>query len=725
MADDIDQLLSARASADDGDIDALLAARASDAAPTVGQKEDPLSPARRQEFEQYKNRDRSLPWYSRAATGFNDIQVGAGQLMQHIVPDAALNAGRKVTDPILNAALGGDVDTSNTSAADFDAMVRRREAGYQGKREAAGQEGLDWWRIGGTVANPLAWLAPEGAAGGVGAAIANGAKAGLFQSLMQPVTADGNFLLNKGVQEAVGAAAGGTLGAALYALSPIFRRAGDFLGKAFRGADEAGQAAGAAKVTEDALKAAGADPAKVDPNLYSAIKTEVQDALKAGVTPDPKVMANRADASALPVPVNLTRGQASRDPLQFSWEVNTSKIAGAGEELNQRIAEQNRQLIENLNVLGAKGAPSQFDAAKQIVTHLENLDAGMRSQINDAYAAVRNSAGQSALKDAQAFHEASRGALESGQLTEFVPDVIRKQYNALIQGQLPLTVDIAQTLDKVWGAAQRGAKDDNERAAIGALRRALDDAPVSDQLGEASMAAYKTAKALAKQRFDLIDGSSAFKAVVDGVEPDKFFQKYIQGANVSELGVLKQIIGPDNVRLLQQTTLGNLKRAALNKASDENGVFSQSAYNRILQDPVQAPRLAELFKDAPETLGHLYRIGRVAENVQAFPKGHGVNTSNTAPTAANIVRDLAKSEGGSLVTNMLPRWLSGLIETGKEGAAKAELSRTVGEALTPGVTALPIKPATPPAEVKRLTDLLVRSGAAGAAAASTRDESSE
>lgn len=732
MADEIDDLLSARASADDGDIDALLAARVGTPDVPAGARENPLSPERMKEFEQYKAQDRSLPWYKLAAMGAVDPILGTGQLLQNIPGvGAALEKGREGIGTIANVV--GEVASGTThvpyehvptTTEDFNAMVRRREQGYQVARENAGQKGLDWWRVGGSVANPVSWLAPESATGGLMAGIAAGAKAGAFQALLQPVTSDGNFILSKGLQAAVGGAVGGTLGGALTALQPVFSRAREVVGKLFGGADDATQAAAATKITDDTLRATGADPAKVDPNLYSAIKQEVGDALKAGVDPDPRVMTNRADAASLPVPINLTRGQATRDPMQYSFEVNTSKLRDAGGSLTERFAEQNRQLIENLNQLGAKNAPSTYDASQKLISHIEQLDAAAKAKVDAAYSAVRDSAGRPAMMSSDAFVARSKELLTGGRpemanlasLADYLPEVVAKQYNDILSGKLPLTVDTAQFLDRAWGGVARGSQDDTVKTAIGALRSALNEAPVSDALGAESMAAYQSAKQLARQRFALIEQNPAYKAVVDGVEPDKFFQKYVQGANVAELGALKQLVGSDNTAMLQQTMLGNLKKAALNRASDENGVFSQSAYNRILQDPVQAPRIAELFKDAPETLGHLYRIGRVAENVQAFPKGHSVNTSNTAPTVANIVRDVAKSEAGASLTRAVPVVGRVLDVMDRRSAAKA-----VDESLAPGVTQAGLKPAAPSGQVKRLSDLLVKAGAVGAAAA-TRDD---
>lgn len=702
MADDLDNLLSAQAGEISGDdVDALLTAHASGNAEPA-----PKAAA---------GAKASLPWYERAAFGAADPIVGAGQLMQNSLPDRVMNVARKSFQSIVDPFVSKDTSQSigePRSTEDINAMVREREGGYQQQRADAGQKGLDWWRVGGNVANPVTWLAPEGSGAGVVSALATGAKQGAFQALMQPVNSTGSFLYDKGMQALVGSATGATLAGSLEALRPAFGQAHKALGKAFGKADEAAQLSGAEKVVDDTLKTAGVDPTKVDPNLYSAMRREVKEALAAGVEPDPAIMTRRADASALPVPIDLTRGQASRDPFQYSWEKNQgSKIAGVGEPLSQRLQAQNRQLIENLNVLGAKNAPSTFDASQAVISHFEGIDAQAKAAINQAYSAVRDSAGRPALMDQAAFQETARNALEHGQLTEFVPETIKKQYNAISTGQVPLTVDTAQTLDKVWSAAQRSTQDGPTKMAIGHLRDALNNAPVKDQLGEQSMQAYKAARAMAKQRFDALDANPAYKAAVDGVEPDKFWQKYVQGANVSELSSLKKMVGPDNTAVLQKTFLGNLKKAALSRASDEDGSFSQAALNKVLHDDVQAPRIRELFAGNDETLSQLYRLGRVAEDIKRFPEGHSVNTSNTAVTAANIIGDTLKSEGGGALVSMIPG--GKLVKhVSDQVRDKAASSQAVNEALTPGVTRGALKKAAPSTQMRKLGELISRGGAA-------------
>lgn len=709
---------------DTGPTDIGAALSSDEASPRRSTYHEPTA-AELKNLSDWNKQSKDLPWYQRAGQGLNDPVIGAGQLMQHVIPDAVLNAGRKLTDPLVNAVMGGaPQDTSNTTSADMDQLVRNREQKYQAERGAAGQEGMDWWRIGGNVANPVTWLAPESgpAAAGIRATMAAGAKMGAFQALLQPVTDSGSFLYDKSLQAAVGGAAGGLLAPALQGLGGAFRYAKEKLAPLFKGADEATQQAGAGKVVDDTLKAAGADPAKVDPNLYGAMKQEVADALKAGVDPEPHIILAKADAASLPVPISYMRSQLTRDPLQWRREMELAKINGAGEPLTQQLATQNRQLIENLNQLGADKAVQPFDASQKIIQHIEGVDAQAKAAVDQAYDAVRDSAGRPALMDHQAFQQAAKDGL-GFELSEFVPATIMKQYNALATGQLPLTVQTAQTLDRVWSAEQRAAQG-SAKLAIGKLRDALNNTPVNDALGQEAMAAYKAARELAAKRFAAIEANPAYKAVVDGVEPDKFFQKYVSGANVSEIASLKGMIGPENTTMLQNTLVGNLKRIALNRASDENGVFSQAAFNRALQDPVQMPRMAELFKDAPETLGQLYRVGRVAENVMKEPKASFTNTSNTAATGHNLIRDLADSKAGKSITGYLmdkitPAPIRVLKDVVNEQKGLQSARGAVDEAMNPGVTSEVLKPRAPSPKLRKLSDLAARTAGGGAAAYAT------
>src|SRR5690606_8001182 len=196
-----------------------------------------------------------------------------------------------------------------------------------------------------------------------------------------------------------------------------------------------------------------------------------------------------------------TRAQLTRDPMQWAWEHRVSGQQGVGEPLAALLSNQNRALIANLNELGAASAPSPFDASQRVIAHIQGIDDKLRNQINEAYAKVRNSAGRSASVSTEGFAQAAKNRLTDGNpelasmtsLADYLPDTIARQYNDIVTGKLPLTVDTIQFLDRAWGGVARGSGDDTTRNAVNKLRSALNDAPIDDAIGKESMEAYKAA----------------------------------------------------------------------------------------------------------------------------------------------------------------------------------------------------------------------------------------
>ena len=122
---------------------------------------------------------------SRAATGFADPIVGAGQI-----------ADRYLVNPIRQAISPG--------ATSMEDVTRERDASYNAP------EGFDAARMAGNVANPLSW--------GGGAGVARAAVAGAAQGGLTPVAADANFAAEKAKQAGLGAAGGAVLTKALSGL---------------------------------------------------------------------------------------------------------------------------------------------------------------------------------------------------------------------------------------------------------------------------------------------------------------------------------------------------------------------------------------------------------------------------------------------------------------------------------------------------------------------------
>ena len=91
--------------------------------------------------------------------GLADAFVGMGRLTQNVLPDAFLNGIRK--------AIGWDP----VSTDQWNQIASKREQQYDQSRAAAGQTGIDWWRLAGGAMNPINYLMPGGAAESVGGRI--------------------------------------------------------------------------------------------------------------------------------------------------------------------------------------------------------------------------------------------------------------------------------------------------------------------------------------------------------------------------------------------------------------------------------------------------------------------------------------------------------------------------------------------------------------------------
>lgn len=141
---------------------------------------------------------------SRVAKGAMDPFTGLAQIVYNAVPESVQRAGTKA-DKWLYENTGGFLGADR----DFNQKVADEEKQYQQARQATGQEGVDWARLGGNVLStaPMAFAGPQMAAASMPARIGVGAVEGGLFGAAQPV-AEGDFWQEKGKQTAAGAGFG-------------------------------------------------------------------------------------------------------------------------------------------------------------------------------------------------------------------------------------------------------------------------------------------------------------------------------------------------------------------------------------------------------------------------------------------------------------------------------------------------------------------------------------
>lgn len=550
-----------------------------------------------------------------------------------------------------------------------EAINNAAEADYRNNWRRGQDTGLDLGRVAGGIAAsaPLAAVIPGAGAATmlprVGAGVAAGAVGGAVQPVDMSGQPDDNFWSQKGVQVAIG---GGIGSLTPFIANGIGRAAENAKGR--MGWRVANEAELSQRVAND-LASRGVDFGKLSEQTQQSLLADARKALMArNVDLNPDALARKADFEALGI--KPTAGQLTRDPMQYQFEMNTRGITGAGEGLSNRFAEQNTGLISALNnsraAAGGQGL-DRFQAGDEALNALRGIDAERRAGVDALYSAAREQAGIHTPLNPATFSNSVNDALDQAMLGDALPAGVRSAMNQIAEGKLPFTIQKAEQVRAAING-QMSAIPSRENAALRIVNNALQDAidregsAVGQQAGEA----FKAARAAAADRFSKIDGSPAMKAAIDGAAPDDFVKRYVVSGKAGDLMALRADLGgkhPSMWNEMKGQVLDWLTEKALNGAADEYGKFSQSAYNKALNQIGNA-KMKILF--TPDEIAHLQRVGRVSAAIQVQPPGAAVNNSGTSQAVANFV---SRAAGLPYLREMVINPAKTFITQGKVNAA--------------------------------------------------------
>lgn len=566
-------------------------------------------------------------------------------------------------------------------------------------------------QIAGLVLSPINKLIPGGAAttlpGGVLAGTAQGAA---LTALTTPVTGEegqGSFLEEKAKQLGLGAIGGGIGGGLGYGLSKVISKGIESIknisGKLISG-DTSQAATDAVDKTVNAL---GVDKANVPQDALEGMKAIVKKGLDSGNKPDPNALERLARAHTLDVPVPMTTGQITRDPLQFALEQNLRGIQGIGEPITQRLQEQNRALIQNLDVMGAKDGPDVITAGKSTLDSLKTIDDNARSMVSQAYDNYRNATGRDL--DISLTGLAQDYAKIKSTFEDKIPSAIKNKFEdlGLIKGTQQKTFSITDAEQLIQDInANYDPKNVAESTALDRLRNsvqnAIEESAGKSAEGTAAAGLAKEARQAAKARFQAIDNTPAYKDAISGIEPDKFIQKRILQGNVGEIKSMVNMLrqnDPEALGTLQNSVMTHIKNQVTNGATDENAIFSQAKMKQFVTDPYTSARLQEVLGGAK--MAKLKQLHQVAEDALYAPKASAVNTSNTAAAAANIVKSTLENAPGNTLFGMIAnsnlpfaKSVAGTLQSKVQGTAisgmvKKAVSQEVGKSNEIAISTLP------------------------------------
>ena len=431
------------------------------------------------------------------------------------------------------------------------------------------------------------------------------------------------------------------------------------------------QNAGAAATTDQAT--VNAMLAKVSPELQNEIRSTPMNQLNM------PALERHVEADTLPVPIRLTRGQATQDVNLLSDEMN---MRGKNPELANRFNEQNGKLIENMNAIRDKAAPDVYgtnhiENAETVINAYKALDDTRTADISAKYKALEDAAGGNFPIDGRQFVANAEVLLNKKLKTDFLPPAIAKQLERYKNGE-KMTFEQFEAMRTNLASEMRKAErsgDGNAKTASSLVRQALEDLPLEGDAANLKPLANE-ARSAAKARFDLLKKDPAYDAAVNDAAPDKFINKYIIGGNKRDLEALTAQLGKGSEG--HQAVSASVVNWLKNKAGviDNNGNFSQAGYNKALQQ--LDPRLLELVDG--ETAQQLRALGNVARHTQAQPRGSYVNQSNTFVAGAKEMAKGGLEKAGNVAGfGVLP-----LGTMTREALASRAAAKQTQESLKPG-----------------------------------------
>jgi hypothetical protein len=431
------------------------------------------------------------------------------------------------------------------------------------------------------------------------------------------------------------------------------------------------QSAGAAATTDQA--AINAILAKVSPELQNEIRSTQINQLNM------PALERHVEADTLPVPVRLTRGQATQDINLLSDEMN---MRGKNPDLANRFNEQNGKLIENMNAIRDKAAPDVYgtnyiENAETVINAYKALDDTRTADISAKYKALRDAAGGDFPIDGKQFATNAEKMLGKDLKTDFLPPAIAKQLERYKNGET-MTFENFEAMRTNLAAEMRKAErsgDGNAKTASSIVRTALEELPLSGE-AEALKPLANEARSAAKARFDMLKKDPAYDAAVNDAVPDKFIAKYIIGGNKRDLEALTAQLGKgsEGHQAVSAAVVNYLKDKA--GVINDNGNFSQAGYNKALKQ--LDPRLLELVDG--ETAQQLRALGNVARYTQAQPRGSYVNQSNTFVAGA---KEMAKG-GLEKAANVAGFGVVPIGTMTREALANRAAAKQTKESLKPG-----------------------------------------
>lgn len=612
-----------------------------------------------------------------AALGLSDAGAGIVQGMAYAAD--GVNKG-------INKVAGTNYKTN--AADEYKSDYKAANANANSMRADAGRTGGDWVRGGTEIA---ATVPAFFAGGGAGQGIKQGAKFAGRQGVIGAGVGAARYADNSGeragnmVGGAIGGAIGGVVGEKVVAPA-IGKTVGAIARKS---ANRSGNTLNAAtKLVDDAIRDTGLT---VDSAARNQLVTQATKNLSKGKEVDAAALARQELLKRFDL--KGTKAQISRDPLEWRTERELAKNNGQLNDLHIDNHEQVRGVWQG--VVDETGARPIDNNARMESTFntFKQADESAQADITAKYNAARELSGNDAQINHLRFIDQTSQELEEQGLGSFLKGDIRGVFKGMFENpDFVLTHGKSEEIVKILNARLKTTTDGNERAALGIVRKNLDNevdrsiVELSGSLGNGASDgglagaknAWGEARGAARARFENIDSNPLLKAVLDDKPVDDMFGKYVLRGKERDLVKLvddlkKAPDGQQNIADLQGAVIEHF----IDKASNaNNGAFSPAMLNSAIKS-FGDNRMKALF--TPQQIARINDVKQVADILLQPPLGSPVNHSNTASALMPILQSIVGFVGRTPVAGNL---LQGGINTAAKKVGDINSAGAAAKALS-------------------------------------------
>jgi hypothetical protein len=375
--------------------------------------------------------------------------------------------------------------------------------------------------------------------------------------------------------------------------------------------------------------------------------------LSVGAAEVPIEQVRLQQAKELPVPIQLTRGQAGKDFEQQRFERETAKDNEVGEPIRKRYAEQNLQLQQNLDAfIDSTGTDLpdtnyMMETGRLVDSAIRTRAAGDKVRIRQAYKDAEKAGEMSSpinLSPLAQYLNENRAGRTSAPIMKTIADELEVQgvgSGRLDDGTLQLGELSLGQAEKLRQTINKFAKDNDPND----LRIASEMKNIIDGVTESAGGdAYRRARTLRRQYANQYENIGIIRDIIGKkrgsddrkIATENIVNKAVFGGSVDDLKAVRKTLqtqGQEGMaawKEIQAATLRQIRdEATKNMQRDQNGnpIVSAAGLNRIVSSLDKNGKMVNLF--GAKGAEQVRLLNDVAKDILISQPGT-VNTSNTS-----------------------------------------------------------------------------------------------